>query len=95
MADIRRHLDAVVKRILDGEGRASREVRKAAFDAPSGPLLEKVARTAWKITDEDLAAAKAGQSEDEIFETVVCTAVGQARRQYDAALAALEKAGEA
>lgn len=94
MADIRRHLDAVVKRILDGEGRASREARKAAFDAraPGAPLLEKVARTAWMITDEDVAAAKTTQSEDEIFETVVCTAVGQAKRQYDAALAALEKA---
>jgi hypothetical protein len=91
VADIRRHLEALVTRILEGEGRASREARKAAFDAPAG-LLDKVARTAWKITDEDVAAAKATQSEDEVFETVVCAAVGQAKRQYDAALAALEEA---
>ncbi len=92
MVDIRRHLDALVRRILDGDGRASRQARKAAFDAPSGPLLEKVARTAWKVTDADVAAAKATQSEDEVFETVVCAAVGQAKRQYEAALAALEQA---
>lgn len=92
MVDIRRHLDALVRRILDGDGRASRQAREAAFDAPSGPLLEKVARTAWKVTDADVAAAKATQSEDEVFETVVCAAVGQAKRQYEAALAALEQA---
>jgi hypothetical protein len=92
VADIRRHVDAVVKRLLEGDGRASRQARKAAFDAPAGGLLAKVARSAWKVTDEDVAAAKATQSEDEIFETVVCTAVGQALRQYEAALAALKDA---
>jgi hypothetical protein len=92
VADIRRHVDALVKRILEGDGRASTQARRAAFDAPKGPLLEKVARHAYKVTDEDVAAAKAATSEDEVFETVVCTAVGQAKRQYDAALAALEEA---
>jgi hypothetical protein len=39
----------------------------------------------------DIAAARAsGLSEDQIFETVVCAAVGQATRQYDTALAALK-----
>jgi hypothetical protein len=92
MAEIRRHVEALVKRVLEGEGKATRETRTAAFDAPSGPLLEKVAKHAYRVTDEDVAAAKASQSEDEIFETVVCAAVGQAKRQYDAALAALEEA---
>ena len=92
MVDLRRHVDALVERLLEGDGRASRETRRAAFDAPSGPLLEKVARSAWKISDEDVAAAKAAHSEDEIFEAVVCAAVGQAKRQYEAALAALEEA---
>jgi hypothetical protein len=92
VADIRRHVDALLKRILDGDGRASKEARRAAFDAPSGPLLEKVAKHAYRVTDEDVAVAKTAQSEDEIYETVVCAAVGQAKRQYDAAMAALEKA---
>jgi hypothetical protein len=34
----------------------------------------------------------AGLSEDQVFEIVVCAAVGQADRQYRAALDALEKA---
>jgi alkylhydroperoxidase family enzyme len=56
-------------------------------------LIDKVARHAYKVTDEDIAAARAsGFSEDQIFEIVVCAAIGQATRQYDAALAALAEA---
>jgi hypothetical protein len=33
-----------------------------------------------------------GLSEDQVFEIVVCSAIGQATRQYDGALAALEAA---
>ena len=47
----------------------------------------------WKATDADVAAAKtAGSSEDEIFELVICAAVGRSTRQYEAALAALADA---
>lgn len=56
-------------------------------------LVDKVARHASRITDEDINAVGAfGLSEDQIFEIVVCAAIGQAARQHDAALAAL-KAG--
>jgi alkylhydroperoxidase family enzyme len=58
-------------------------------------LIDKVAKRAYTVTDEDIAAARAsGLSEDQIFEIVVCAAVGQATRQYDAALAALKAATE-
>ena len=90
--EIRRHLEALIARVRDGEGKASREARRAAFDKPEGPLLAKVAAHAYKVTDEDVEAAKASASEDEVFELVVCTAIGQAKRQYDAAMAALEEA---
>ena len=54
-----------------------------------------VAKHAYKVTDEDIAAARASRlSEDQIFEIVVCAAIGQATRQYDTALAALEDATE-
>jgi alkylhydroperoxidase/carboxymuconolactone decarboxylase family protein YurZ len=36
---------------------------------------------------------ESGLSEDEVFELVVCAAVGQAARQYESALAALAEAG--
>jgi alkylhydroperoxidase family enzyme len=56
-------------------------------------LVDKVARHAHEVTDRDIAAAMAsGLSEDQVFEIVVCAAIGQATRQYDAALAALETA---
>ena len=84
----------VIERALRGAGKASRDARHAAYDnRDAGPLVAKVAANAWKVTDEDIAAAKqAGLSEDEIFELVVCAALGQSTRQLDAALAALEDA---
>lgn len=90
---------AVVARILEGEGRASRAQRRAAFDdavigEPLRTLIGKVAADPARITDADIALAKrSGLSEDEVFELVVCAAVGQATRQYESALAALAEAG--
>ena len=86
---------AVVTRVLEGDGSASRAERRAAFDnatltEPLQGLISKVAKHPAQITNEDIAAVKAsGLSEDRIFELVVCAAVGQATRQYQKALAAL------
>jgi alkylhydroperoxidase family enzyme len=90
--------EAVVVRVRDGDGTASRASRRAAFDnaeldEPLRTLVGKVARQPTRVTDEDIDAAKAsGLTEDQIFEVVVCAAVGQATRQYQAALAALAEA---
>lgn len=98
MSDITCACKAVVARILEGDGRASRAQRRAAFDnagltALLKTLIDKVAKRAYTVTDEDIAAATAsGLSEDQIFEIVVCAAVGQATRQYDTAVAALTAA---
>jgi hypothetical protein len=94
MSDTKPLREALIRRVLDGDARASAARRKAAFDNagttdPSAPLVDKVAREAWKITDADVGAVKAKLPDDEIFELVVCAAVGQATRQLDAALAAL------
>jgi len=82
-----------------GRGRQSVTLRpQGAFNnsglaEPLGTLVEQVARHAHRITDEDIAATrKSGLSEDQVFEIVVCAAIGQATRQYDTALAALEAA---
>jgi alkylhydroperoxidase family enzyme len=86
---------AVVTRVIEGDGRASRAERRAAFDnatltEPIQGLISKVANHPTQITDGDIAAVKAsGLSEDQVFELVVCAAVGQATRQYQNALAAL------
>ncbi len=100
MSDITRARRALVARILEGDGEASLGQRRAAFDnaglaEPLRTLIDKVAKQAYMVTDGDIASAKeAGASEDEIFELAVCAAIGQATRQYDTALAALEAATE-
>ena len=100
MSDITKARQALVARILDGDGRASHALRRAAFgnaglDEPLAMVIDKVAKHAYRVTDEDLAAARAfGLSEDQIFELVVCAAIGQATRQYDTALAALDAVTE-
>lgn len=98
MSDIRKARKALLSRIFDGAGEASSSDRRAAFDlsalgGPLGALVEKVANQANRINNENIAAAKAsGFSEDQILEIVVCAAIGQPNRQYDAALAALAAA---
>ena len=98
MGSITEARKAVVTRILEGEGQASQEQRKAAFDnaglpEPLRTLIERVAKHANQVTDQDVAAVEAaGLSEDQIFEIVVCGAVGEAVRQHERALAALEAA---
>jgi hypothetical protein len=98
MLSLARARKALVARILEGDGTAPQAQRRAAFDnaelaQPLSGLIDKVAKHAYRVTDEDITAAKAsGLSEDQIFEIVVCAAIGQAERQYDAALAALDAA---
>ena len=98
MSDIRQARKALATRILEGAGEASPSERRAAFNnsglaEPRGTLVGKVARHAYRVTDEDVAAAReSGLSEDQVFEIVVCAAIGQATRQHDSALAALDTA---
>ena len=98
MTDITKAREALITRILEGDGKASRAQRHAAFDhtgfsEPMNTLIDTVAQQAYRVTDGDFAAAKAsGLSEDQIFEIVVCAAIGEAARQHDTALAALKAA---
>jgi hypothetical protein len=98
MSDIRRAQKALVRRILEGDGKTSPSERRAAFNniglvEPLGTLVDKVAKHACRVTDEDITAAKvSGLSEDQVFEILVCAAIGQATRQYETAFAALKGA---
>jgi hypothetical protein len=100
VADIAHARTRLVTRILEGSGLTPPAQRKAAFDdrglaEPLSTLVDKVAKRAHAVTDEDIAAATAsGLTEDQIFEIMVCAAIGQAARQYDVALAALRAASE-
>jgi len=98
LSDITSLHSALVSRILEGEGQASPEIRRAAFDneglsEPMRTFVDKVAHNARMVTDADIGTLrKAGLSEDQIYEIAVCAAIGQATRQYQNALAALSAA---
>ncbi len=101
-SDKRGAFQVLVDRILHGKGTASAELRGQAFadgglPAPVDTLISKVVARPAQVTEADFAAGvAAGYSEDQLFELVVCAAVGQSARMYDAGLAALAGAdGEA
>jgi alkylhydroperoxidase family enzyme len=89
---------ALMDRVLNGEGRASAEQRARAFSndglaPPLDALIGKVVGRPTQVSEADLTAAKAsGFSEDQLFELVVCAAVGQSARLYEAGLVALAEA---
>jgi hypothetical protein len=98
MSNIRTARSALITRIVDGDGRASQAERRAAFAGeglaePLSTLVHQIVQNAHGITDDDIArACTSGLTEDQLFEIAVCAAVGQATRQHDAALAALDSA---
>ena len=95
MTDIKQARQGLVQRVLEGKGTVSHAQRRAAFDnaeleEPMHTLIEKVARHSERVTEEDITAAQvSGLSEDQIFELVVCAAVGKVTREYETALLAL------
>jgi hypothetical protein len=59
MSDIGKARKALTSGILEGDGKASPSDRKAAFNnnglaEPLGGLVDKVARHAYTVTDEDI-----------------------------------------
>ena len=94
----RKYRELVIARVLKGPGEATPVARQAAFDnrgvdPRASALVGKIARQAWTVTGQDVATTKAaGVTEDEIFELAVAAALGQASRQFDAAMAALDAA---
>lgn len=90
--------DAILRRVLDGPAVSLPATRRAAFDNrdlpdPTRELIDTVTHHAWLVRDDHVRQAlSAGASEDEIFELVVCAALGQSMRQHRAAMAALDLA---
>lgn len=72
--------------VLDSPGMTPNALRWAAFHrrmdelpAELRPYVEKVAKHAYRVTDEDVEALKrAGYSEDAIFEVTAAAALGAA-----------------
>src|SRR5438093_2328173 len=94
----------LVAGVLHTPGDTPEAVRRAALEhagaARDGvpPALthyvETVARHAYRVTDEDIAALQAaGFSDDSIFEITVATAVGAALHRLERGMAALRGSG--
>lgn len=100
MSNITQARRELIARILEGKGDLPAAQRRAAFDnagltGPLANLIEKVAKHAYRVTDEDIGAVlQAGLTENQAYELIVCGAVGQASRQYEAGIAALTAAKE-
>lgn len=93
--------DALVARVLHGDGVTSTAVREAAAGSGSdgvaekaAPVIAKIRAHAYKVTDDDIATLRAAgyASDDEIFELTIATVVGVAQRRLDAAMAAIDGA---
>jgi alkylhydroperoxidase family enzyme len=93
------HADGVrqlVEAVLAGPGTLEPDIRRAA--AEGGDVaealrgyLDKVARHAYEVTDEDVASLRAaGYSEDQIFEATVSCALGACMRRLEAGLGAID-----
>jgi alkylhydroperoxidase family enzyme len=88
-----RAFQALKDSVLDGAGQRARAFANEGLAPPLDALIDKVAERPKQVTEDDLAAAKAsGLTEDQIFELVVCAAVGKSARLYEAGLAALTEA---
>lgn len=92
--------ETVIERVLHGPGKTTGDERRGAFEnrdvqPAAAALIDKVTKHAWKVTDDDVVAARrAGLSDDQIFELAVAAALGQSTRQLEVALAALSEAKE-
>jgi hypothetical protein len=91
------HRRALEEAVLDRPGFTDPEVRRRIADRRDvppdlAPLVDKIERHAYVVTDEDVAVLKATHSEDALFEIVVAAALGSALRRLHAGLRALEEA---
>ena len=84
-------MDRLRSRLLDGPGHVDQSVRQAAFrgdvehlPAEVAGLVDKIRRHAYKVTDDDIAAAHAaGWSDSRLFELTVATAAGAGLHRRD------------
>ena len=106
MVRYREDLTTLVDAVLSGPGKTTSELRLAveaqAGALSGGPgtdavvpddllgWVEKVARHAYRTTDEDIESLKAaGYSEDQLFELTVAAALGASRARMERALGTL------
>ena len=89
--------DRVLSTVLTGPGEADASLRKAAAEgkglpADLQPLVDKIHRHAYKVTDEDIATVQAKYGDDRMFEIIISAALGASWQRLRAGFDALEEA---
>jgi predicted RNA polymerase sigma factor len=89
--------DRALASVLDGPGQSDPGLRKAAAANQQVPqdlqaLVAKVHAHAYRVTDEDVTAAKVKYGDDRMFEVIVSAAMGASKQRLDAGLRALDEA---
>jgi hypothetical protein len=89
--------DRVLDSVINGPAVSDAGIRRAAAEdsgvpADLQPLVDKIHRHAYKVTDEDMAGAQAKYGDDQMFEIVVSAALGASRKRLLAGLKALDEA---
>ena len=89
--------DRALASVLDGPAQSDPELRHAVARNQQLPtelamLVGKVHAHAYRVTDEEVAAAQRVYGDDRLFEIIVSASMGASKRRLDAALRALEDA---
>jgi alkylhydroperoxidase family enzyme len=89
--------DRVLQGVLQGAGESIPAIRQAAaagsgLPADLQPLVDKIHRHAYRVTDDDIARLQAKYGDDQLFEIVVGAALGASRNRLLAGLDALDEA---
>jgi hypothetical protein len=89
--------DLALASVLDGPAQSDPELRNAVARNQQLPtelamLVGKVHAHAYRVTDEDVAAAQRIYGDDRLFEIIVSAAMGASKQRLDAGLRALEDA---
>jgi len=89
--------DAVLESVLQASGESDPAVRRAAADGADvpedlQPLVDKIHRHAYRVTDDDVARLQPRYGDDRLFEIIVSAALGASRSRLQAGLRALEDA---
>ena len=88
--------DRVFDSVLRGRGESDPQIRAAAADGAGVPaelqsLIDKIHGHAYKVTDADITRLQMKYTDDQLFEIVVCAALGASRQRLSAGLRALEE----
>ena len=82
--------------VLRGAGTTDPALRQAVArgEPPEDlrPIVEKIRRAPYAVTDADLSALASHYGEEQLFELVIAAAIGAAGERLDAGLRALEEA---